>query len=170
VQDFGSQLQVTSDGLYWVERSNDGESTEFIVHTALDGSDKVNLVTSPGYAVQEFGTSLRVTATGIYWIEISNDGNGTQRIVRTDLDGTDPVTLFNSPSTANLFTTYDDDDNRTANLRVTGDGLFWTERANDGSGTDLIVRAGLDGTGKAPVVTSAAYAVQNFGTYLWVDE
>jgi Tfp pilus assembly protein PilP len=47
-------------------------------------------------------------------------------------------------------------------------GIYWKEKANDGTNIEYIVRTNLDGTNKQNIVTSGAYAVQNFGSNMQV--
>jgi len=46
--------------------------------------------------------------------------------------------------------------------------IYWVEKANDGTNIEYIVQTGLDGSNKVTLVTSGAFAVQNFGSNMQV--
>jgi len=149
-------------GIYWNEKSNDGNAIDYIVRTNLDGTNKQTIVTSGSYAVQDFGSNMQVTDTNIFWVEKSNDGNAIDYIVRTNLDGTNKQTIATSGSY--------EVQNFGSNMQVTDTNIFWVEKANDGSNIEYIVRTNLDGTNKQIIVTSGSFAVQNFGSNMQVTD
>jgi|TARA_B110000967_G_C18894389_1_gene569567 hypothetical protein len=150
VQNFGSNLQVTSSSIYWVEKANDGTGVEYILSTDLSGLNKTVLYESPAYAVQNFGSNLQVSSSNIYWVEKANDGTGIECIVSTDLNGLNKTFLYESPAYAVQ--------NFGSNLQVTGSNIFWAEKANDGTSIEYIVRTDLDGSNKISVVSNVPFA------------
>jgi alpha-tubulin suppressor-like RCC1 family protein len=156
--------------IYWVDKSNDGNSTDHLVKANLDGSGNTYILTSPGFAVQNFGAYLTTSDTHLYWVDKANDGSNEEHIVRSNFDGSGNTYIFSSPGFAvQNFGTY---------LNVTDTNIYWVDKSNDGNSTDFIKRANLDGSGNVTIFSSPGSTVQNFGSYLnvtdthmyWVDK
>ena len=49
-------------------------------------------------------------------------------------------------------------------------GIYWKEKANNGTNIEYIVRTKRDGTNKQTIVTSGSFAVQNFGSNMQVTD
>jgi hypothetical protein len=157
---FGSNLQVSSTNIYWVEGTYD-RNFYMLVRTDIDGTNKQTLVTSGKNAVQNFGSKLQVTSTNIYWVETSNDGNSIDTVVRTDIDGTNKQTLVTSGTNSVQ--------DLGSNLQVTSTNIYWVEKTNDRK-SQMLVRTDIDGTNKQTLVISGSSTVQRFGLNLQVAD